>query len=222
MKSTIVSLLACLGYTNSFSPTLTPMSLQYNPICNSISKSSSATSTSLAATFNTRGMWNNGLSFGKGQFKFYKSFDSWMSPFPEEDRESYPEVFQLPKGVYEVSMTKPLGIIFEEVAVGQGVYVKDLVENGNAERMGQIQEFDVLIGVTAIKVVGAKWERRLIPAKDLSFDIVVGAIQSNEEKWGCDDVVLQFMRPTEVDDMERVNDHLAFFNPPGDSAWRTA
>lgn len=86
---------------------------------------------------------------------------------------------------------------------------------------GEIQRNDVLIGVTAIKVVGAKWERRLLPAKDLSFDTIIDAIGSNELKWGCEDVVLQFMRPNECDE-ERLSEHLAFFNPPGDSAWRTA
>ena len=34
-----------------------------------------------------------------------------MSPFPAEDRETYPEMFALPKGV---SLPKPLGIAFEE------------------------------------------------------------------------------------------------------------
>jgi hypothetical protein len=167
-------------------------------------------------------MWNNGNSYGKGQFKFYKSFEDWMSPFPDEDRESYPEIFTIPKGVYEVSMQKPLGILFEEMEIGKGVYVMDLVEGGNAEREGKIQKGDVLIGVTAVKVIGAKWERRLLPAKDLSFDTVVNAIGSNEPKWGCEDVVLQFMRPSDVIDEERLEEHLSFFNPPGDSAWRTA
>ena len=36
------------------------------------------------------------------------------SPFPAEDRETYPEMFALPKGVREVSLPKPLGIAFEE------------------------------------------------------------------------------------------------------------
>lgn len=209
MKTSIL-FLSCLGAVSGFAP-VSP---------NNVAPLTS--STSLDATFNTRGMWNNGLSYGKGQFRFYKSFDSWMSPFPEEDRQEFPELFTLPKGIFEVSMTKPLGIIFEEIEVGKGVYVLDLVEGGNAERMGAIQEFDVLVGITAIKVVGAKWERRLIPAKDLSFDTILGAIESNNEKWGCDDVVMQFMRPSDVEDMQAVEDHLAFFNPPGDSAWRTA
>ena len=51
--------------------------------------------------------------FGKGPFKYY-NFDAFMSPFPAEDRETYPEMFALPKGVREVSLPKPLGIAFEE------------------------------------------------------------------------------------------------------------
>ena len=53
-------------------------------------------------------------------------------------------------------MTKPLGIIFEEIEAGEGVFVQDLVEGGLAEIQGQIQPGDVLIGVTAVKVVGGK------------------------------------------------------------------
>ena len=174
-----------------------------------------------SSKFDTRGMWNNGNAFGKGEFKFYKSQQDWMKPFPAEDRETYPELFSLPKGVYEISTVKPLGIVFEEIEVGRGVYVVDIVEGGNADIQGIVQKGDILIGVTAIKVVGAKWERRLIPAKDLSFDTVVDAIGSNEMKWGCDDVVLQFERPSEVEDEQAIKDHLAFYNPPGDSAWRT-
>mmetsp|Transcript_2726 Transcript_2726/g.5086 ORF Transcript_2726/g.5086 Transcript_2726/m.5086 type:complete len:253 (-) Transcript_2726:181-939(-) len=182
----------------------------------------STTALHSTSPFKVSGMWNNGLSYGKGPFRFYKNFDSWMSPFPQQDRDMYPEIFTFPKGVYEISMVKPLGIIFEEIQVGKGVYVVDLVEGGNAERMGTIQRGDVLVGITAVKVIGAKWERRLIPAKDLSFDTVVGAIGSNDEKWSCEDVVLWFMRPEEVEDVSKVDDFLMFFNPPGDSAWRTA
>lgn len=177
--------------------------------------------TALSAQFDTRTMWNNGNAFGKGDFKYYKSQKDWMSPFPQEDLQDYPELFTLPKGVYEISSVKPLGIIFEEIEIGRGVFVADLVEGGNAEVQGQVQKGDILIGVTAIKVVGAKWERRLIPARDLSFDVVVDAIGSNEMKWGCEDVVLQFERPSEVEDEQAIKDHLAFYNPPGDSAWRT-
>lgn len=207
---TFALLLSFLGSVNCFAPAL------QTKIPNNVSSSTALNQ------FKVAGMWTNGNAYGKGQFKFYKSFDSWMSPFPDEDREAFPELFNLPKGVYEVSMLKPLGIIFEEVEVGKGVYVQDLVEGGNAERMGIIQKGDVLVGVTAVKVVGAKWERRLIPAKDLSFDTIVGAIGSNEPKWGCEDVVLQFMRPDDVEDMEKVENFLEFFNPPGDSSWRTA
>ena len=34
------------------------------------------------------GMWGSGLNFGKGDFAFYKSFDQFLKPFAEEDREA--------------------------------------------------------------------------------------------------------------------------------------
>ena len=161
-------------------------------------------------------MWGRGLNFGKGDFTFYRNFDSFMKPFTQEDRDAFPEVFNLPKGVYEVSLTKPLGIIFEEIEAGKGVFVQDLVEDGLAARQGKIQQGDVLVGVTAVKIVGAKWERRLIPARTFDFDTAVGAIGSNEPKWGCNDVILMFERPGEADS-KAVDDFLEFFEPPFDS-----
>ena len=210
MRASILSLVvSILSICHGFAPSTTL-------------PSATKTSTQLSSSkFDTRAMWNNGNGFGKGQFTFYRSQQDWMKPFPDEDREIYPELFTLPKGVYEISSVKPLGIVFEEIEPGKGVYVSDLVEGGNADIQGVIQKGDILVGVTAIKVVGAKWERRMIPARDLSFDTVVGAIGSNEMKWGCEDVVLQFERPGEVEDEQAVKDHLAFYNPPGDSAWRT-
>lgn len=166
-----------------------------------------------------QGMWTIGNNFGKGRFRFYEGFDDWMSPFPAEDREKYPEMFALPEGTYEVQMVKPLGIVFEEINAGRGVFVQDLVEGGRAERQGIIQPGDELIAITAVKVVGAKWERRLIPAMDFDFDTVVGAIGSNEEKWGCNNVILQFQRPG-VADADAVKSHLEFFEPPSDSPWK--
>jgi len=226
-----LSLLVLSAATNAFAP-----SFSYNSHHQETSVTNmfpSKTSVSPSSTkkpsfalysksdFNTRFMWNQGGAYGKGDFKFYKNFQDWMSPFPDEDRELYPELFRLPKGVYEIVLPKPLGIVFEEVELGRGVYVYDLVEGGVAERQGFIEKGDILIGITAIKVVGAKYERRLIPAKDLNFETVVNAIGSNEAKWGCDNVVLQFERPSLVEDEEEIKAHLAFFNPPGDNPWRT-
>jgi len=226
-----LSLLVLSAVTSAFAP-----SFSYNShhqeisVTNMFPSKASVSSSSMAkqssalhskSDFNTKFMWNSGGAYGKGDFKFYNNFQDWMSPFPDEDRELYPELFQLPKGVYEIVLPKPLGIVFEEVELGRGVYVCDLVEGGVAERQGFIEKDDVLIGITAIKIVGAKYERRLIPAKDLSFDTIVSAIGSNESKWGCDNVVLQFARPSLVEDEEEIQAHLAFFNPPGDNPWRT-
>eukprot|EP00569_Conticribra_weissflogii_P006233 CAMPEP_0171340878 /NCGR_PEP_ID=MMETSP0878-20121228/8842_1 /TAXON_ID=67004 /ORGANISM="Thalassiosira weissflogii, Strain CCMP1336" /LENGTH=209 /DNA_ID=CAMNT_0011843001 /DNA_START=23 /DNA_END=652 /DNA_ORIENTATION=- len=165
------------------------------------------------------GIWNTGNDFGKGKFRFYEDLDSFMAPFPDEDRELYPEMFKFPKGVYEVRLAKPCGIIFEEVEVGKGVFVADLVEGGNAERQGIIQKGDVLVGVTAIRIAGAKWERRILPARKFGFDMVVNAIGSNEERWGCDNVVLMVERPGEANS-EEVDKFLEFFEPPADTPWK--
>lgn len=172
-----------------------------------------------ATQFSTSGMWNRGLNFGKGPFKFYKSFEDFMSPFPPEDQAAFPEVFTLPKGVYEVGLAKPLGIVFEEIEAGKGVFVQDLVEGGSAESQGIIQPGDVLVAITATKIVGAKYERRLIPARSFDFDTVVGAIESNEPKWDCYNVVMMFERPGEADS-KKVDEWLEFFEPPFDNPWK--
>ena len=116
-------------------------------------------------------------------------------------------------------MTKPLGIVFEEIEAGRGVYVRDLVEGGLAEQQGKVQAGDILVAVTAIKVVGAKFERRLIPARKFDFDTTLGAIGSNEPKWQCNDVVLMFERPGESDPAQ-VDNFLEFFEPPFDNPWK--
>mmetsp|Transcript_59270 Transcript_59270/g.156043 ORF Transcript_59270/g.156043 Transcript_59270/m.156043 type:complete len:210 (-) Transcript_59270:766-1395(-) len=158
--------------------------------------------------------------FGKGPFKFYNDFDSFMSPFPDEDREEYPEMFILPKGVYEVSLQKPLGIAFEETEPGRGVLVDYLVEDGNAAKSGKIQPGDVLILVTAVKVFGPRWERKLLPAIDMPFDVTMAAIGSNEPRYQARDVVMQFMRPSEADEAE-VRKFIDFFEIPYDHVFRT-
>jgi len=142
-----------------------------------------------------------------------------MKPFPAEDREEFPEVFNLPKGLYEVRLLKPLGIVFEEIEAGQGVFVQELVEGGNAAIEGTVQPGDILVGITAVKIVGAKYERRMIPSRKFDFDTMVGAVGSNDPKWGCSDVVLMFERPDEANRAE-VDDFMDFFEPPVDNPWK--
>ncbi|EEC45641.1 predicted protein [Phaeodactylum tricornutum CCAP 1055/1] len=177
-------------------------------------------STKLQAQVDTSFMWNSGFNFGKGQFRFYDGFDKWMEPFPEEDRKAYPEVFNMPKGVYEVKLQKPLGIVFEEIDAGKGIYVQELVEGGNAAKEGSIQPGDVLVGITAIKIVGAKYERRLIPARRFDFDTMVGAIGSNDSRYGCDNVVICVERPGEADSGVVQTFMDEFFEPPFDNPWK--
>mmetsp|Transcript_13858 Transcript_13858/g.35921 ORF Transcript_13858/g.35921 Transcript_13858/m.35921 type:complete len:186 (+) Transcript_13858:57-614(+) len=101
----------------------------------------------------------------------------------------------LPDGVYEISLQRPLGIGFEENDYPRrGVKVISLVSGSNAEKCGRISVGDQLVGVTGIRLVGAKFERQLFDCTKWDFDTVVDAIGSNEERFGCKDVVLQFQR----------------------------
>ena len=159
--------------------------------------------------------------FGKGPFRFYEKFDKFMAVFPDEDRQQYPDMFELPKGCYEVELPRPLGIAFEEVVPGRAVQVDYLVDDGNAAASGVIEPGDVLYAVTAVKVFGARYERKLIPCIDLDFDTIMGAIGSNEPKWKCKGVVLQFMRPSEADE-KAVRSFLEFFEIPANNVWRTS
>lgn len=159
--------------------------------------------------------------FGKGPFAFYSTFDEFMAPFPDEDRETYPEMFQLPTGVFEVTLPRPLGIAFEEVDAGQGgVLVTEVVEGGNAAAEGTIQPGDILVAVTACKQFGPRSERKLLPARELDFDTIMGAIGSNEPRYRARDVVLHFMRPSEANE-DRVKEFYEFFQIPYDHVFRT-
>lgn len=172
-----------------------------------------------ATKVNTSFMWNRGLNFGKGDFKYYTTFKEWMDPFPQEDKDAYPEIFNVPKGVYEIRLDKPLGIVFEEIEIGKGVYVQDIIPGGNAAIEGTAKPGDILVGITAVKVVGAKFERRMIPARKFDFDTMVGAVSSNEPRYGCEDVILMLERPEEADP-KVTDDFMDFFEPPFDNPWK--
>ena len=159
--------------------------------------------------------------FGKGPFKYYNKFDEFMSVFPEEDRSTYPEMFSLPAGVREVSLPKPLGIAFEECEPGRGVQVQYLVEGGNAETSGLIQPGDKLIAVTALKVFGPRWERKMLPCYYLPFDTIMAAIASNEPRYKALDVVMMFERPSESEGLKKTKEFLEFFEIPYDHVFRT-
>ena len=70
----------------------------------------------------------------------------------EEDGDACPvyELAQLEE-VFHVSLRKPLGLVFEEVAPGQrrGVRVAEISEKGAADRSGAVQPGDVLIALGA-------------------------------------------------------------------------
>ena len=107
---------------------------------------------------------------------------------------------------YTVRLPKPLGIQFEENVPGQprGVSVAGLVPGGNAERDGRVLVGDTLVRVSAVSFGGqsalltlgtgqqyTSFQRDLIPATKLNFDTIMGAIGSNEGRYGYTDVVME-------------------------------
>eukprot|EP00617_Octactis_speculum_P025851 CAMPEP_0185769044 /NCGR_PEP_ID=MMETSP1174-20130828/53335_1 /TAXON_ID=35687 /ORGANISM="Dictyocha speculum, Strain CCMP1381" /LENGTH=161 /DNA_ID=CAMNT_0028453985 /DNA_START=177 /DNA_END=662 /DNA_ORIENTATION=- len=142
--------------------------------------------------------------------EFYSGFSGWADKYTQEDRDTYPEIFKLPDGVYEIAIQRPLGIVFEETVIGaaNGVQVLELVDGGNAEASGFVKPGDQLLAVTGIKVVGAKWERQLVRADILDFDTIMSAIGSNDPKWRCDNVIMQFQRPS-IASADEVAEYLA-------------
>ena len=101
---------------------------------------------------------------------------------------------KLPDGVYEVALPKPCGIVFEELDpnFARGVKVLELVEGGNAQKSGAVQAEDLLVGVSAVRFVGAKFERNMYDATKMDFDTVVDAIGSRKVE--LQRVFLQFKR----------------------------
>lgn len=119
----------------------------------------------------------------------------------------------LPDNVYEVLLERPLGIGFAEDGPNfgkNGVSVEQVVPGSNAAKGSQIMKKvgganqavdgkvevgDKLIGVTAIKFIGSKWERCLFECRKWAYDTVVDAIGSNTEKFVSNYVILQFEKP---------------------------
>jgi hypothetical protein len=120
---------------------------------------------------------------------FYSAYDA---PPPFGPKNGDPT---LPDSVYEIYLPRPLGIQFEERGNNRGLKVISLISGGNADRCGKLQVGDQLVGVTAVRMVGSKFERQMFDCSKWSFDTVVGAIGSNEERFNCEDVVLQLLRP---------------------------
>lgn len=124
----------------------------------------------------------------------------------------------LPENVFEVSIQRPLGIGFEEdgpIVGKSGVSVNAVVDGSNAAKgtsvlkamdgrnqaaPGKVEIGDKLIGVSAIRYVGSKWERELFNCRKWDFDRVVEAIGSNDPKFISDYVILQFERPDPTSD----------------------
>ena len=140
------------------------------------------------------------------------SWSSWSSPGRALARHQRSATVSMDGSTYAVRLQKPLGIIFEEVNIGEaeGVVVAGLVEDGNADRDGRISIGDRLMRVSAVQFGGQESlvklgggaqftsvSRNLIPCLKLPFDTIMAAIASNEGRWGYTDVALE-LRQTDA------------------------
>ncbi|EKX44587.1 hypothetical protein GUITHDRAFT_152906 [Guillardia theta CCMP2712] len=108
-----------------------------------------------------------------------------------------------------VTLKTPLGIVFEEIEAGQpkGLFVKEILSGGNADRNGQILVGDKLVATSAVildsttkPIIGiggaanTNWKRTMIPCGSMDFENVMAAIKSNSGRYGYDDVRITVRR----------------------------
>ena len=119
------------------------------------------------------------------------------------------------EGFTKVSTTlrKPMGIVFEEAAKGGGggLEVVELVPGGNAEKSGAVQVGDILNRCSAVVLKAGKegkyetegygqrpydnWDRIMFDCAGQTFDDVMAALGSNNERWGFFDITVELLRP---------------------------
>lgn len=119
--------------------------------------------------------------------------DEDLFPYLDENTGNWNK---LPDDVYEVSIKAPMGVVFEENKPGlsAGLYVAEIVEDMNAAKSGELFVGDKLIACTAIKVMGAKWERFLVDTTKLDFETCMSALQSNKAQFGAKDIIMHVKR----------------------------
>lgn len=67
-----------------------------------------------------------------------------------------------PKNYIQTSLSKPMGIVFEENDKQYGgIFVLEINPDSNASKNGQIQPGDQLVGVDGVKVAGLEFEQAL-------------------------------------------------------------
>ena len=111
-----------------------------------------------------------------------------------------------------VTIKKPLGLVLEENPDGM-VIVAEVVPGGNADKAGaNVKERDIIVGTSAVVLKKdeasgryekegygdtpyTNWETIYFDCVGQSFDTVMAAIGSNNERWGYNTVTLTLRRP---------------------------
>ena len=111
----------------------------------------------------------------------------------------------------KTTIKKPLGLVLEEGKDG-GVLVAEVAVGGNAEKSGaDVQVGDIVVGTSAVvlkkdaasgeyeregygQTPYTNWETIEFDCNGQTFDTVMAAIGSNNERWGIRTVTLTLLR----------------------------
>ena len=113
---------------------------------------------------------------------------------------------------YTLTIKKPLGLVLAENRSTKEVYVEEITPGGNADASGMVCVGDVISKTSAIvlksgregqyqkegygQLVYDNWEAIEFDCAGQSFDTVMAAIGSNNERWGIKTVTLTLRRET--------------------------
>lgn len=117
--------------------------------------------------------------------------------------------------IHEVVIKKPLGITLAENASLNHVFIEEINPNGNAAATGQVQVGDIIAATSAIVLKSNadsdnygkeghgqrlydNWETIMFECEGQSFDTVMAAVGSNNERWGINKITLRLLRPSIV------------------------
>eukprot|EP00197_Chlamydomonas_leiostraca_P008785 CAMPEP_0202865750 /NCGR_PEP_ID=MMETSP1391-20130828/6334_1 /ASSEMBLY_ACC=CAM_ASM_000867 /TAXON_ID=1034604 /ORGANISM="Chlamydomonas leiostraca, Strain SAG 11-49" /LENGTH=166 /DNA_ID=CAMNT_0049545627 /DNA_START=147 /DNA_END=647 /DNA_ORIENTATION=+ len=117
-----------------------------------------------------------------------------------------------PAGVeYQLTLKKPVGLVFAQKPSGGPVYVEEVTPGGIADKTGKVQVGDVLSKCSAVVLKSGKegeyeregygqtlytnWDKVMFDCEGQEFNTVMSALKSNNARWGIMDVTLVFRRP---------------------------
>ncbi|GAX77895.1 hypothetical protein CEUSTIGMA_g5337.t1 [Chlamydomonas eustigma] len=112
----------------------------------------------------------------------------------------------------KITLRMPIGVVFEQKAPGEPVIVGEVMPGGAAEKSGRVTQGDILTACSAVILKAGKegqfenegygqrpydnWERVTFDCRGQEFKTVMSALKSNNPRWGFNDVILEFEKPS--------------------------